>query len=340
MPLANQILISRLTITTAILLACVSTRLSAQASSPAVGDRVEAQDYGVWYPATVLAVKDGKYQIRWDSNSVPEWVEGTTVRAMQSPTPAPQPLLSETLPDDPTYRGPMSFRVGQRVEAQAYGVWYPGTVIGVGQGRYQIHWDSNTIPDWIEASRVRTPSSAASPAISAPLAGPPATPQTPATPTGRAFRVGERVTVKFHSVTNEATVLATRPGEYRVHYLDNTTPDEWVPADRVLPLDKGDTASGPPLGRYMCYLPVYEHTYVGSFVLRSGGSYQYLTGTRGAGQYRYDASDRNVTFSGGPLAGKVVGAEYENTKQNGPVILLIFPKGRRAGDVQNCLYRP
>lgn len=323
-----------------------SAPLSAQARVLGVGDRVEGQAYGVWYPATILAVRDGQYQLRWDSSSIPEWVGSALVRPMATPTPPPAPSPTEAVPPDPSYTGPMSLRVDDRVEAQWYGLWYPGRVLEVGQGRYQIQWDSNSIPDWVHASRVRRPAGAATGngAPARPDAPPPA--RKPAAPTTRptaaaaTFRVGERVAVKYYSVTYEANITAVRPGEYRVHYLDSPSADEWVTADRVSRLEKGNTAGGPPLGRYLCYMPVYENTYLGSFVLRPGGVYQYLTGNRGSGRYSYDAASRAVTFTGGELAGKIVSAEYEDTQQNGPLIMLVFPKGRREGDVQNCLYRP
>lgn len=158
--------------------------------------------------------------------------------------------------------------------------------------------------------------------------------QTSAAPTS--FQPGQRVLVKSFSVTNEATVRAVQGGGYLVHYEDTNVPDGVVAASDVLPFNPGPTQGGPPPGTYQCWLPVYEHTYMGTFSLAQG-TYAYQTGTRGSGRYRYDERSRVVTFQGGPLDGRT--AEYTNTAQNGPVIQVIFPRGRRVGDVQNCLLR-
>lgn len=163
--------------------------------------------------------------------------------------------------------------------------------------------------------------------------------QTSPTPANSNFASGARVWVKFYSIKNEATVVESKNGKFRVRYEDVDRPDTWVESADLERYNPGNTASGPPLGKYDCYFPMYEHTYMGSFVLKKGNVYQYLTGKKGTGKYRYNAKTRKITWIGGDLAGKVVSSEYTNIAGQGPIITLIFPKGKRKGDIQNCLWR-
>lgn len=125
-----------------------------------------------------------------------------------------------------------------------------------------------------------------------------------------------------------------------MHYLEKDLPDAWVDAAKVSAYDPGDVTGGPPLGTYQCWMPMYGNSYMGSFVLKPGGVYQFLTGPKTSGRYRYTPAIRAVAFAGGALDGKVIETEYINQKPNSPMIRLVFPKGRRADDIQNCLYRP
>jgi hypothetical protein len=151
------------------------------------------------------------------------------------------------------------------------------------------------------------------------------------------FIKGSLVSVSFYSIKNEASILEIAKGKYKVHYEDCKKPDEWVEADRVTKLETGNTASGPKPGKYICYLPVYEHTYMGSFIIPVKGAYQYLTGKKGKGSYKYDVATRKIIWASGDLSNKGITGEYSNTTQNGPMITLIFPKGKREGDIQYCL---
>jgi hypothetical protein len=47
-----------------------------------VGDKLEGIDLGVWYPVTILEVKDGKYKIHWDGydDSYDKWVNASELR--------------------------------------------------------------------------------------------------------------------------------------------------------------------------------------------------------------------------------------------------------------------
>lgn len=148
---------------------------------------------------------------------------------------------------------------------------------------------------------------------------------------------GRRVNVRSYSILNEATILEESGGKYKVHYEDAMHDDEWVAADRIVPFEFGDTAGGPPSGKYICYMPMYENTYMGTFVVSASGNYQYQTGNKGSGKFKYDAATNAIEWVSGDLAGKGVTGEYFNLKDNDPTILLIFPKGKRQGDIQRCL---
>jgi hypothetical protein len=149
---------------------------------------------------------------------------------------------------------------------------------------------------------------------------------------------GDLVEVTSYSISDEARVLAEKDGKYLVRYEMKDLPDEWVEAERISLADKGNTKAGPPPGTYDCYFPMYEHTYMGSFVL-AGKTYRYLTGDKGKGAWKYDPKTRKVSFLSGPLAKKGISGEFENTKRNGPIIVITFPKGKRKGDFQNALWR-
>lgn len=47
-----------------------------------VGDKLEGIDLGVWYPVTILEIKDGKYKIHWDgyNDSYDVWVSASQLR--------------------------------------------------------------------------------------------------------------------------------------------------------------------------------------------------------------------------------------------------------------------
>jgi hypothetical protein len=152
------------------------------------------------------------------------------------------------------------------------------------------------------------------------------------------FTKGEPVQVKFYSVRYQATILEEGQGKYKVHYEDTKRADEWVDASDVLKLETGNTTGGPVRGKYICnFLSQTGWAYSGTFVIRAKGSYEYLTGLKGKGRYKYDEASRRITWSSGDLANKGITGEYVNSKQDGPTITLIFPKGKREGDVQYCI---
>lgn len=106
------------------------------------GDRVEAQSYGSWYPATVLLVEPGRVRVTYDgfSSSSDEWVTHDKVRALR---------LS-------------SWKVGDRVEALSYGTWYPAKIVEAEQARWKVNYDQFPSSDeWVNTDRLRLPGAGA-----------------------------------------------------------------------------------------------------------------------------------------------------------------------------------
>lgn len=102
--------------------------------------------------------------------------------------------------------------------------------------------------------------------------------------------------------------------------------------------DLGKIAGGPVLGKYVCnYLAYKGWAYSGTFVIKKAGTYEYLTGLKGKGTYKYVEKDGKIYWLSGDLFGKGITGEYTNTKQDGPTVTLIFPKGKKNGDVQYCI---
>ena len=218
------------------------------------------------------------------------------------------------------------YRKGTKVEINKDGAWVRGEIEKVSGKVYKVHYDGTTHAqdELLSSSRIRGIKTEEKPVVPAPQKGP------------DGYATGDLVIVEIH-VPNEATILEMKDGKYKVHYEDVDRDDAWVTADKIKPFDAGDTKAGPPPGRYVCYYTMYEYTYMGTFIIPAKGSYQYETGLKGKGAYTYDPATRKVTWKSGDLAGKTLTTTYYNTKQNGPLLEVIFPKGKRAGDKQNCL---
>lgn len=77
-------------------------------------------------------------------------------------------------------------------------------------------------------------------------------------------------------------------------------------------------SAAPVPGKYVCYQALYTYTYIGSFVVSSPTSYQFTTGKKSKGTYRYDSASGKITWVSGDLKG--MAGSYSNTEQNGPVI--------------------
>jgi hypothetical protein len=162
-------------------------------------DQVEANDYGVWRPATVMQVKDGTYFVhytgwaaQWDT-----WVTPDRIRS------------GKATPESGTYRA------GDKVEANDNGVWRPATVQEVKDGAYFIAYDgwSAQWNAWLSAAQVRNLPTSMS-------------------PTG--YKSGDTVEAADGGVWRPATVLQVKDGRYFVHFIgwsDNW--DDWRRPDEV-----------------------------------------------------------------------------------------------------------
>jgi uncharacterized protein with FMN-binding domain len=99
------------------------------------GDALEVEWKGKWYPAKILEVKDGKYKIHYDGyeSSWDEWV--TTARM----------------------RGGATWKVGDPLQVQWKGQWYPASIIEVKDGKYKIHYDGYDASwdEWIGTDRMK-----------------------------------------------------------------------------------------------------------------------------------------------------------------------------------------
>lgn len=149
---------------------------------------------------------------------------------------------------------------------------------------------------------------------------------------------GEIVNVKSFGIDYEASIVEFANGKYKVHYETSKSDDEWVDGSTVSKKDFGKTAGGPIPGKYVCnFLYATGWAYSGSFVIKNKGTYEYLTGLKGKGNYTYNENTRKIVWQTGDLARKGITGEYQNAAPDGPMISLIFPKGKREGDVQYCI---
>ena len=102
---------------------------------------------------------------------------------------------------------------------------------------------------------------------------------------------------------------------------------------------KAPGPSSPPAGKYDCWNEFYTPMYSGSFVLSKGNTYQYLTGSKSKGTYKYDAGTKKIKWLSGVLAKESTGAEYEPNGKDGPDILLHFPDVMGKKSSQVCFWR-
>ncbi len=113
-----------------------------------------------------------------------------------------------------------AFAVGDAVEIEFGGVWYPGVVLKVGEKGFFVHYDnySDSWDSWVEAGKLRR--------RSAPP-GPPAIDQTdPA--------VGERCEASWNQSWYEIDILEVKDGKFLVHWRGyGSESDEWLPRDRI-----------------------------------------------------------------------------------------------------------
>ncbi len=127
MKIRNLILVIILFITVAI-------ALPAYASSLSVGDTVQVQWKGKWYPSTIKQVKDGKYYIHYKGwgNNWDEWVGLDRIRTK-------------------------SFSVGEKVRVKWKNKWWSADILKISNGKYYIHYDgyASSWDEWVGPARIR-----------------------------------------------------------------------------------------------------------------------------------------------------------------------------------------
>jgi len=102
---------------------------------------------------------------------------------------------------------------------------------------------------------------------------------------------------------------------------------------------KRSRPASPPAGKYDCWNEFYTPMYSGSFVLSKGNTYQYLTGSKSKGTYKYDSKTKKIKWLSGVLAKESTGAEYEPNGKDGPDIILHFPDVMGQKSSQVCFWR-
>lgn len=108
-----------------------------------VGDKADVLWKGKWYPATVKKVKGSECFIHYTgySKSWDEWVGPGRIRIKGQHVDVRNP----------------TFEVGDAVEVNWKGSWYPAHVISVRRNRWKVHYDgySDSWDEWVTARRIR-----------------------------------------------------------------------------------------------------------------------------------------------------------------------------------------
>ncbi len=110
-----------------------------------VGDKAQVLWKGSWYPAQVLKVNGDQCFIHYDNygSNWDEWVGPDRIKIAGGAAPSPAaPALS----------------VGDPLQVNWKGAWYPARVIAVGKDRQvKIHYDGydNSWDEWVGPSRYK-----------------------------------------------------------------------------------------------------------------------------------------------------------------------------------------
>jgi hypothetical protein len=104
----------------------------------------------------------------------------------------------------------MAQSVGDKVEIESTGSWYPGKILKVEDGRYYVHYDgwSDGFDEWVEADRLKFAKAAAG-------------------VTGR-FKVGDNVEVEYGMVPAPAKVIEVGENKYKIQYENSLYGTKWV----------------------------------------------------------------------------------------------------------------
>ncbi len=111
-----------------------------------VGDKADVLWKGTWYPATVKKVKGDECYIHYTGygNNWDEWVGPDRIKVSGAEASAA-----------PSKGG--SYSVGDAVDVNWKGSWYPARVISTGKNKWKIHYDGydSSWDEWVTASRMR-----------------------------------------------------------------------------------------------------------------------------------------------------------------------------------------
>ncbi|MBV8780913.1 MAG: hypothetical protein JO353_05900 [Phycisphaerae bacterium] len=219
---------------------------SAVAADFKVGDHVEGKWGNAWTPGTITVVQADKYRIHYTNygDAFDAWLTPDAVRA-------PQPGASDTAEakinefnaasakaraggnqiaarssNNPT----RAYQVGNPVQINSGGVWYPAKVIAVNGDKYKIHYDnySDTFDEWAGADRIK--------AAAEDTAKPSATdaPAADAAKTASSYSVGSSVEVNWNGQWWPAEIVSVAADQYRIHYTGfGSDQEETVTPDRI-----------------------------------------------------------------------------------------------------------
>ena len=120
------------------------------------GQGVDVYYAATWYPGRVLQVQGDRYEISYDGWSATwnEWVTASRLRARTEArmVETPDSVASATAV-------PGSYSVGDQVQIEWRGSWYPGAILEARGDRYKITYEgySSSWDEWVKISRLRRP---------------------------------------------------------------------------------------------------------------------------------------------------------------------------------------
>jgi hypothetical protein len=111
------------------------------------GDKAQVLWKGTWYPATVKKAKGDQCFIHYTGygNNWDEWVGPDRIKLRGETAQAAAPSK-------------LDLSVGDPVDVNWKGSWYPAHVISTGKNRWKIHYDGydNSWDEWVTASRIKS----------------------------------------------------------------------------------------------------------------------------------------------------------------------------------------
>lgn len=115
----------------------------------AVGEALEVEWKGRWYPATIRSRDGDRYRIHYTgyADSWDEWVTAPRMRrkGQAVPSPTSAPVVAQT------------WLVGDTLEVEWNGAWYPATILRGDGDRYLIHYTGygSNWDEWVTPGRMR-----------------------------------------------------------------------------------------------------------------------------------------------------------------------------------------